>query len=266
MAAEELSWVPDDVDLTKPNAARVYDYFLGGANNFDVDRAFARKLTEIVPDAPFLAVQNRGFLRRAVKFVAEQGVRQFLDLGSGIPTAGNTHEIAQAVDPAATVVYVDFEAVAVAHSELILADNPNATVVRADFRTPEAVLNHPAVRAAIDFSRPVGILMFSSVHFISEQDKPWDVVAAFRDATAPGSYLALSHATNDQRPEIGEAVAEYKNAANSAYVRTRDEFGRFFAGYELVEPGVVYTAQWHADVEVPDPWRAGAYAAVGIKR
>ena len=266
MAAEELSWVPDDVDLSKPNAARVYDYFLGGANNFDVDRVFARKLTEILPDAPFLAIENRSFLRRAVKFVAEQGVRQFIDLGSGIPTVGNTHEIAQLVDPDVKVVYVDFEAVAVAHSQLILADVPNAEIVRADFRTPDTVLSDPTVREMIDFSRPVGILMFSSVHFISDDDRPEDIVAAFRDVTVPGSYLALSHATNDGRPEVADAVAEYKNAANSAYVRTKEQVSGFFDGYDLVEPGIVYTAEWRAELEVPDPWRAGAYAGVGVKR
>jgi hypothetical protein len=266
MAAEELSWVPGDVDISKPNAARVYDYFLGGANNFDVDRAFARKITEILPDAPFLAIENRSFLRRAVKFVAEQGIRQFVDLGSGIPTVGNTHEIAQAVDPTSKVVYVDFEAVAVAHSEMILAGVPNATIVRADFRQPQTVLKHPEVQELIDFSRPVAILMFSSVHFVSDEDRPWDLVHTFRDATVPGSYLAFSHATNDHRPEVGDAVAEYKNAANSAYVRTRDEVARFFEGYDLVEPGIVYTAEWRAELAVCDPWRAGAYAGVGVRK
>ncbi|HEY4458416.1 MAG TPA: SAM-dependent methyltransferase [Pseudonocardiaceae bacterium] len=266
MAAEEPSWVPDDVDLTKPNAARVYDYFLGGANNFDVDRVFAKKLTEILPDAAFLAIENRSFLRRAVRFIAEQGIRQFIDLGSGIPTVGNTHEIAQAIDPAATVVYVDFEAVAVAHSELILAEVPNATIVRADFRRPNSVLSDPVVKEVIDFSKPVGILMFSSVHFVADEDRPWDIVASFRDASVPGSYLAFSHATNDHRPEVADAVAQYKNSANTAYVRSKDEFTRFFNGYDLVEPGVVYTAEWRAELEVRDPWRAGAYAGVGIKR
>lgn len=265
MAAEELSWVPADVDLTKPNAARVYDYFLGGANNFDVDRVFAKKLTEILPDAPFLAIENRSFLRRAVKFLAQQGIRQFIDLGSGIPTVGNTHEIAQAIDPSTNVVYVDFEAVAVAHSELILAEVPNTTIVRADFRHPDSVLGNEQTRKMIDFSRPVGILMFSSVHFIADEDQPWDIVAAYRDATVPGSYLAFSHATNDQRPEVADAVAEYKNAANSAFVRTKSEFVRFFDGYDLVEPGAVFTAEWRAELDVCDPWRAGAYAGVGIK-
>jgi hypothetical protein len=265
MAAEELSWIPADVDVTKPNAARVYDYFLGGANNFDVDRVFARKLTEILPDAPFLAIENRSFLRRAVKFLADRGIRQFVDLGSGIPTVGNTHEIVHAVDPAAKVLYVDFEAVAVAHSEMILAGVPNATIVRADFRWPDTVLKHPTTLEMIDFSQPVAILMFSSVHFVSDEDHPWDLVRAFRDATVPGSYLAFSHATDDGRPEVADAVAEYKNAANSAYVRTKDEVARFFEGYELVEPGIVYTAEWRAELDVHDPWRAGAYAGVGVK-
>jgi hypothetical protein len=265
MPAKGLNWVPSDVDLSKPNAARVYDYFLGGANNFDVDRAFARKVTEILPDAPFLAIENRSFLRRAVKYLAEQGVRQFLDLGSGIPTVGNSHEIAQAVDPDCRVVYVDFEAVAVAHSELILQDNPNADIVRADLREPNSVLEHPKTTALLDFSQPVAVMMFASIHFVADADHPEEIIAAYRDATAPGSYLALSHGTEDDRPEVGDAVAEYNATANPAILRTRAQVRKFFQGYELVEPGLVFTPEWHGELDVVDPWRAGCYAGVGIK-
>jgi hypothetical protein len=265
MAAEEPDWVPDDVDLTKPNAARVYDYFLGGANNFDVDRVFAKKVANILPDAPFLAIENRSFLRRAVKFLAEQGVRQFLDLGSGIPTVGNSHEIAQAVDPSCRVVYVDFEAVAVAHSELILQDNPNAAIVRADLTEPDVVLKHPITTGLLDFGEPIAVMMFASIHFVPDSAHPEELVAAYRDATVPGSYLALSHGTSDERPEVQDAVNEYQATANPAILRSRSRVMRFFDGYELVEPGLVFTPEWRGEVDVCDPWRAGAYAGVGIR-
>jgi hypothetical protein len=265
MATEEMSWVPDDVDLSKPNAARVYDYFLGGANNFDVDRVFAKKVAQILPDAPFLAIENRSFLRRAVKFLAEQGVRQFLDLGSGIPTVGNSHEIAQAVDPSCRVVYVDFEAVAVAHSELILQDNANAAIVRADLTEPDSVLKHPITTELLDFGRPVAVMMFASIHFVPDSANPDGLVAAYRDATAPGSYLALSHGTSDERPDVQEAVEEYKTTANPAILRTRSRVLEFFDGYDLVEPGLVFTPEWHGELDVCDPWRAGCYAGVGLK-
>ncbi|HEY2694513.1 MAG TPA: SAM-dependent methyltransferase [Pseudonocardiaceae bacterium] len=265
MAAEELSWVPDDVDLSKPNAARVYDYYLGGANNFDVDRVFAKKIAETVPDVAFLAIENRSFLRRAVKFMAEQGIRQFIDLGSGIPTVGNTHEIAQAVDPSTRVVYVDIEAVAVAHSELILADNPNADIVRADLREPESVLTNPQTTALIDFGQPVAIMAYSSIHFVSDEADPARIIAAYRDATVSGSYLSLSHGTADGRPEVGEAVQHYQKTANPGFLRSRAEVTALFDGYELVEPGIVYTPEWRGELDVCDPWRASAYAGVGRK-
>ncbi len=265
MTAEELGWVPDDVDLSKPNAARVYDYFLGGANNFDVDRVFAKKVTQILPDAPFLAIENRSFLRRAVKFLAERGVRQFLDLGSGIPTVGNSHEIAQAVDPACRVVYVDFEAVAVAHSELILQDNPNAAIVRADLTRPESVLNHRITKELLDFDEPIAVMMFASMHFVPDGANPERIVAAYRDATAPGSWLALSHGTSDERPEVQDAVDEYQTTANPAILRPKPSVLRLFDGYELVEPGLVFTPQWRGELNVCDPWRAGVYAGVGSK-
>ncbi len=265
MAAEDMSWVPADVDVTKPNAARVYDYILGGANNFDVDRAFAKQVTDIMPDIAFLAIENRSFLRRSSKFLAEQGIRQFLDLGSGIPSAGSTHEVVQAVDPACRVVYVDFEAVAVAHSELMLSDNDNADILRADYRNVPSVLNSPVTRSQIDFTEPVGLLMYTAMHFVAESDNPKDLVAAYRDATVAGSYLALSHATADDRPEMEDIATAYGQTANAVVMRNRDRVATFLEGYELVEPGLVFTAQWRGELDVCDPWRSGAYAAVGRK-
>jgi hypothetical protein len=266
MTAEDLSWVPPDVDVSKPNPARVYDYLLGGANNFEVDRALARKLIEIVPDSAFLVIENRSFLRRAVRFLAEAGIDQFLDLGSGIPTVGNTHQVVQEINPDSRVVYVDFEAVAVAHSELMLTDNPNAVIVRADVRKPAEVLADPRVRAVLDFSRPVAILMFAVVHFMPPEDNPAEMIKVYRDATVPGSYLALSHGTSDGRPELDELATEYSGRATSEVVmRTRAEVQTFFDGYELVEPGLVFSSEWRGELDVRDPWRSAVYAGVGKK-
>ena len=250
MSEEQLSWVPADIDLTRPNAARIYDYVLGGANNFGVDREFAKNVLMAVPDAQVQAQQNRSFLRRAVAYLAGQGVRQFLDLGSGIPTVGNTHEVAQRIAPGAKVLYVDNEAVAVAHSELILQDNPDADILRADITDPGSVLDHPRTRALLDFDQPVGVLMFAILHFVPDTANPWGLVGAYRDATVPGSYLAMSHGTADHRPdEMGTLVNQYQQTANPVSLRTHAEVARLFDGYELVEPGVVLGPMWRPEVE-----------------
>jgi hypothetical protein len=266
MTAEDLSWVPSDVDVSRPNPARVYDYLLGGANNFEVDRGLAKKMIEMVPDVAFMVIENRSFLRRAVNFLATSGVDQFLDLGSGIPTVGNTHEVAQAINPDCRVVYVDQEAVAFAHSELMLADNDQADIVRADVRKPAEVLGDPKTRALLDFSRPVAVLMFAVVHFMDADDHPAELIKAYRDATVAGSALALSHGTMDGRPELVGAVEEYSAKASAqGTLRGRDEILGFFDGYELLDPGLVFSAEWRGELDVCDPWRSGIYAGVGKK-
>jgi hypothetical protein len=264
MTTEDLNWVPSDVDVSKPNPARVYDYLLGGANNFEVDRGLAKRLVELVPDVAFMVIENRSFLRRAVTFLAQAGIDQFLDLGSGIPTVGNTHEVAQQINPACKVLYVDQEAVAVAHSDLLLADNPQADILRADVRRPEEVLSDPKTKAILDFSRPVAILMFAVVHFMDANDKPADVISAYREATVPGSYLALSHITAEGRPDMIDAVAEYSTKATmEGNLRGKDEIQTFFDGYNLVDPGLVFTPQWRGELDVCEPWRSAVYAGVG---
>jgi SAM-dependent methyltransferase len=265
MPAEYLSWVPTDVDLSKPNAARVYDYILGGANNFEVDREFAKRLVTMIPDAQAVAHENRGFLRRVVAFLVERGIRQFVDLGSGIPTVGNTHEVAQRIDPGARVIYVDNESVAVAHSQLILQHNENADIVREDIRDVSAVLRHPATRRLIDFDEPVAILMFAVLHFVADADDPYRLVARYRDATVPGSGLAISHGTSDGRPEVTRVVAEYRHTTSPVTERDKAEVLRMFAGYDLVPPGVVFTREWQPEIELA--YRAGSpiYGGVGLR-
>jgi len=262
---ERPDWVPADLDLDQPNAARTYDYYLGGSHNLAVDRELARRVIEAMPEVPLMAQANRAFLRRAVLFCVEAGVRQFLDLGSGIPTVGNVHEVAQRAAPESRVVYVDVEPVAVAHARAILAGNARATVLQADIREPDRILADPAVVELLDLSRPVAVLMVAVLPWVVEDDEVARIVARFRDAVAPGSYLAVSHGTE----KIPGAVREqYQRASSPFVVRSREHILRLFAGFELVDPGLVYTQQWRPDWigEVEDhPEWSGTLAGVGRK-
>ncbi|HEX3589779.1 MAG TPA: SAM-dependent methyltransferase [Pseudonocardiaceae bacterium] len=267
-SADQADWLPPDVDLERPNAARVYDVYLGGAHNFAVDREFARKAKEILPDVDVVARMNRNYLQRAVRELSRAGVDQFLDLGSGIPTVGNVHEVAQGINPDAKVVYVDNEAVAVAHSALILESNPGAAVVNADIRQPGDVLGAQETRALLDFSRPVAVIMCTILHFISDDAGPRDIVAAYRDALAPGSYLAISHGTTDNRPDLQAFGEAYRDTPNPVTLRPRDQVERFFDGFQLIDPGLVFTPQWRPESPADlgdEPERAGVYAGVGRK-
>jgi hypothetical protein len=267
------SWA-SDVDLTRPSAARVYDYLLGGSHNYGVDREMARQLLEFYPDLRRIARSNRSFLRRAVQYLLAAGIDQFLDIGSGIPTVGNVHEIAQRANPAARVAYVDLDPISVSHSRAILAGNDRAVAVRADLRDPDSVLGHPEVSGLFDRTRPVAILMVAVLHFVPDADDPAGAVARFAGAVAEGSYLAISHAMRyDQAPPTPggrEVMALY--ARNSAAVTTRspDELALFFDGFELVEPGIVPVPLWQPEsptaVETdPDRLRREFYAGVGRK-
>jgi hypothetical protein len=260
-------WVPPEVDLSRPSVARIYDYLLGGAHNFDADRQIAQKLLAIQPNVRDIARRNRAFLRRVVRFMVDAGIRQFLDLGSGIPTVGNVHEVAQREAPGARVVYVDYETVAVAHSQLLLADNDDADIVFADVTRPADVLGAAATRRLLDFDAPVGILAVTLGHYIPPAADPVGMFARYRDATAPGSYLALTHLTNDFESVRGdEIVATMRSTQNNVFPRTRAEVLAMFTGYDLVEPGLVTTSHWRPDPGVTvavDPEEDGLYAAVG---
>ncbi|MER7079151.1 S-adenosyl methyltransferase [Saccharopolyspora kobensis] len=266
---EPANWVPEGVDEEVPSAARLYDYLLGGAHNFAADRALAERFLIALPSARDVARLNRAFLRRAVVFMAEQGVRQFLDVGSGIPTVGNVHEIAQAADPQARVVYVDYESVAVAHSQLLLEGNENATILQADLTDPAAILQHPETRRLLDFDQPIGLIMAGVFHFVPHEAGAPDVIAGYRDALAPGSYLALSHFTADISPEEMAGVVEVmRRSADPIHTRTHAEVTELFTGFELVEPGVVGTALWRPDrpeQAADEPGGSQIYAGVGRK-
>ncbi len=241
-----------DVDLSVPSAARAYDYFLDGAHNFAVDRDFADQVLRIAPSVPAVARLNRSFLRRVVKFCLDQGIRQFLDLGSGIPTVGNVHEIAQQVAPESRVVYVDYEPVAYAHARQLLEGNPLAGIVPADIRDPEAILEHPDTRRLIDFSEPVALLMVGVLLFISDADDPGELVSTYRQRLAPGSFLAISHIADEQAPpelraEVARLVDAYAAADEHVHIRTHRQVLGWFEGMDLVEPGLVCLPDWRPD-------------------
>lgn len=262
------TWAPEGIDVNRPSAARVYDYILGGAHNFAVDRALGDELIRTSPDVAETMRANRVFLRRAVRFLAESGVRQFLDIGSGVPTVGNVHEIAQAAAPDSTVVYVDVDPVAVGHSEAILDGNDRAGVICADMREPELILAEARRLGLIDVSRPVAVLLAGVVHFIPDADDPAGLVRHLVNAVAPGSYLLLSHTTFDgQPPEVIEAQGLAARTATELYPRPYQEILRYFDGTTLVEPGLVFIPLWRPEEgeRIEHPERISAYAGVGRK-
>ncbi|WP_329242396.1 SAM-dependent methyltransferase [Streptomyces sp. NBC_01478] len=262
--------LPQGIDPHKASVARMYDAMLGGEHNFAIDREALAAFTAIDPQVRTLARANRDFLGRAVRFLVESGVRQFIDLGSGIPTQGNVHEVAQAAAPGARVVYVDNDPVAVAHSTSLLADNPDADIVDGDIRRPADVLSAPQLRKLIDFEQPVAVLMITILHFVTPAEDPAGIVAAFRDELPGGSWLALSHATNQDRPDTAAAVGKlYSSKATSPVTaRSHDEILGLFDGFDLVAPGLTYVPLWRPDPadEIPEnPSEYWVYAGVGRK-
>jgi O-methyltransferase involved in polyketide biosynthesis len=268
-AVERPYWMPADIDVDRPNAARVYDYFLGGSHNLVADRELAKQIIELVPDVPLIAQANRAYLRRVVRYYVDIGIRQFIDLGSGIPTVGNVHDVAQRVAPECRVVYVDFEPVAVAHSRAILAGNDRVGVVQADIRDVDRILADPKLVALVDPSEPVGLLMVSVLPFIPEQDEAARMIARYRDAMAAGSHLAVSHGSAEARPDDVDKVHQfYRQTPTPLTVRSRVEIEKLFDGFELVDPGLVYVQQWRPDwlgALDDHPERTGLYVAVGRK-
>ena len=249
-------WAPDEIDIERPSVARMYDYFLGGSHNFAADRELAEQALKVFPDAPYVVRANRAFLRRAVNLLCSLGIDQFLDLGSGIPTVGNVHEVAHAANPAARIVYVDSDPVAAAHSTALLDGHPLVRVLHADLREPQAVLGDAVVTSHLDLSRPVAVLLVSVLPFIPDADDPAAIVAAYREATAPGSYLAISHGTNDYQPEaVGQVEGVYTRTTQPGVFRSRAEILALLPGYELLPPGLVDAIRWRPDLEeeLPDP-------------
>jgi hypothetical protein len=248
---ERPSWAPVGIDLERPNPARIYDYHLGGAHNFAIDRQTGDQIAAIMPELPLIMRANRAFLHRAVRYLVNAGIQQFLDLGSGIPTSGNVHAIARQKMPGSRVVYVDCDPIAVAHSRALLAGDEQAAVLRADLRDVSRVLEAPEVRRLIDFSQPVGVLLVAVLHFIPDSDDPAGIVARYRDGVAPGSYVVVSHAaaSEDEAAPAGAnaATAVYSQRVADATLRGRAQVAGMLAGLEMVDPGVVYVTQWHPE-------------------
>jgi S-adenosyl methyltransferase len=258
-----------------PNPARIYDYFLGGKDNYPADREVAEQVVAIAPVARDVVEDNRAFLRRAVRFLTrEAGIRQFIDLGSGLPTQGNVHEIAQAIAPDTRVVYVDNDAMVVTHSRALLAGD-NTVAIQGDLREPELILGHPEIRELIDFNEPIALLLMAILHFIPDDENALGIVARFGDVLPTGSYLAISHGTRDipVRPDMSaEEMAEmgarverlYQLTTASLVTRTRAQIERFFHGFDLLDPGLVEIQRWR-----PDDQRSilpgGFYGGVGRK-
>lgn len=242
------SWVPKDIDTERPSVARVYDYNLGGSHNFAVDRRIAERLAAIMPEMPLICRANRSFLGRSLRFMLNAGVRQFIDLGSGIPTVGNVHEIVEKTAPESTVVYIDNDPIAVAHSEALLRGKPNAAVAQADLRDTEGVLNLPQVSKLIDFSQPVGVLLVSVLHFVLDREDPASLIARYRAPLVSGSHIVISHgaAPEDDRAPTGgsQALDEYSQQVAEVTLRTRAQVADLLAGLEIVDPGVVYVNEW----------------------
>jgi hypothetical protein len=264
-----------ELDVTQPTAARLYDYYLGGDAHYAADKIFAERMFKICPYLDTAAHHNREFLQRASRYmVAECGIRQFLDIGSGIPTVGNTHHVVRQICSSAPVVYVDndLEAVNQSYDLLTREDAKNVAIIEADLRHADTILDHPDTQRLINFDEPLGLLIVSVWPFISDDDRPYELMARYRDRLASGSYVAMSHGTVEEAPaettEMFRAVARaYDETRDPVIQRTRKEFTAFFDGLTIVEPGVVYCPDWRPlePVDVDDPIRPCNYAAVGFK-
>jgi hypothetical protein len=260
---------PPGVDASIPNVARMYDYYLGGENHFPVDREAAERAVALSPHVRFAAQANRGFLRRTVRHLTEAGVHQFLDIGSGMPTQGSVHEVAQQVHPASRVVYVDNDAYVCSHSTALLGDTLGVAIAQGDIRDPEAILAHDTVRNTLDWSQPVAVLILAVLHFVTDDEKPHEAVATLRDAMAPGSHLILSHTTaamNSPKWQDGQEL--YERTGSGLHLRSHAGILPFFDGFDLLEPGLVWTPLWRpapGDEAVPAPETALVFGGVGRK-
>jgi hypothetical protein len=263
-------WIAENVPVERPSPARIYDCVLGGYHNFEQDRAVAAQLSKIYPDLRLAAQANRSFLRRAVLWLSEQGCDQFLDLASGLPTVGNVHEVAQAANPEARVVYVDIDPVAVAHGQALLAQNPGAVAIHGDIRQPHSILEHPETVSLLDLDRPLGLLAIVALHYVVEDDIAYDAMDAFRARLAPASWLVLAHGSKDTTsPSETPRLAKPFQAASATRDRTKEQILRFFGDWQLLEPGLVFTPLWRPeddhDVLLDQPGRALTLAGVAQK-
>jgi hypothetical protein len=244
----ETAKAPLGVDVTTPNVARMYDYYLGGKDNFEADRIAAKKILRLIPGLPRSAQENRKFLRRVVRFLTDEaGIDQFLDVGVGLPTQGAVHQVAHEINPDARVLYVDYDPVVVRHGQALLKAGDRSVMVQGDLRRPAELLAHPH----LDLGRPVAVLLSAVMHFVSDDEDPAGIVASLRDGVLPGSYLMLSHIGTDFFPDktaLAQAIAIYEQASERVWPRPRDQVLRFFDGWEILEPGLVPKHEWRPPV------------------
>jgi O-methyltransferase involved in polyketide biosynthesis len=252
----------------RPNQARIYDYLLGGHNSLPVDREVADALLALTPIARATAVENRRFLGRAVRFLAAQGIRQFLDVGAGLPTQENVHQIAQQTAPDARILYVDNDPTVIAEGQALLTNENHVAMAEGDLRQPASILALPEVHRLLDLRQPVALLLIGVLYFISEDEDPYSMVTQLRDALAPGSYLAISHATSDTltTEQLAEGTRIY-NRGPGATLRTRVQIERFLDGFDLVDPGLVLVSHWRPDGRLPSSADTPAmFGAIGQVR
>jgi hypothetical protein len=261
----------DEIDTSIPHPARRYNYWLGGKDNFAADRQSGDEVLTFFPHARTAARQNRSFLQRVVRYLTrESGIRQFLDIGTGLPTANNTHEVAQSIDPTARIVYVDNDPLVMCHARALLTSKPagRTAYIERDLRDPDSILTDPQLRETLDLDQPVGLLLVAVLHFLPDTDQAHNVVKTLLDALPAGSYLAISHASYDKvDPDTAEAAKLQLEATEPFAARTHAEVAAFFTGLELIEPGIVMASEWRPDPgdSIPPSEQVSTYAAVGHK-
>jgi SAM-dependent methyltransferase len=261
---------PPGIDITKPSIARVYDYMVGGKDHFAIDRMVAERSLDLMPDAKEAGRACRAYLGRVVRYLAgEAGIQQFLDIGSGLPTKTNVHQVAHELNPAARVVYVDNDPMVLAHGRALLADEETSTVIQADIREPEQILSHPVVAEYLDFTRPVGLLLLSILHHINDDEGPERIARVLRDALPSGSYLAIIHFWDpaDEHPDVSAKTRDAERVFNenlgTGRWRTREEIMAYLGDFELVEPGLVPLAEWRPVPDEPATQTNSYYTMIG---
>ncbi|MET8676575.1 SAM-dependent methyltransferase [Streptomyces sp. NPDC004647] len=259
----------DEIDTSRPHPARMYDYYLGGRDNYEVDREAAERVIEEIPEIRFAARANRDFLQRAVRAVVRSGIRQIIDVGTGIPTSLNTHEMAREIAPDVRVAYVDNDPIVASHAGARLTGTPDTGFALADVRKPESVLEHPTVKELIDFDRPVALLLVAVLHYVTDEEGPGQVAGTLGQALPAGSQLVLSHATTDFHPDgLPNVLKVYRNATASMNPRPHREVLSFFDGFRLQEPGLVQVPLWRPDgpaMPAEEIAKTGVYGGVGVK-